>query len=80
MTAYSHLSVQEYQWRLRKATFDDASNLYKRKDILTKIQNLIQHNPSEFLKERPDIVVYNKLKHLDLYDKFCGFAAQRPFQ
>ena len=76
MTAYSHLSVQEYQWRLRKATFDDASNLYKRKDILTKIQNLIQHNPSEFLKERPDIVVYNKLKHLDLYDKFCGFAAQ----
>ena len=76
MTAYSHLSVQEFQLRLHKATFEDASALFKRKVSIIQIENLIKHSPDHFLKERPDIVVYNKLKHLDLYEKFCGYAGQ----
>ena len=76
MTAYSHLGVLEYQVRLRKATVDDAYSLYRDKAHFLKLTNLLNHTPEIFLKNRPDIVVYNKVKHLSLYDKFCGYAGQ----
>ena len=77
MTAYSHLTVLEYQVRLRKATLDDAYQIYRNKSEIIKVTNLLNHTPDIFLSERPDIVVYNKLKHLALYDHFSGYAGQR---
>ena len=77
MTAYSQLlTVLEYQLRLRKATLDDAYSIYRNKSDILKVTNLLNHTPEKFLSDRPDIVMYNKLKHLSLYDQFSGYAGQ----
>lgn len=74
--SFSKLSVQEFHLRLTKAIKDDAHNLYKQKAEITKVENLIEHSPLKFLRERPDIVIYSKLKPLGLYEAFCEYAGQ----
>ena len=59
--SFSELSVQEFHLRLAKAVKDDAQNLYKQKSEIIKVENLIEHSPLQFLRGRPEIVIYSKL-------------------
>lgn len=71
---FSHLSVHDFMSQLRMAMRDDASQLFRNKSEILKVENLLNHCPLTFLRERPEIIVYYKAKPLGLYDKFCNYG------
>ena len=71
---FSHLSVHDFMTQLKQALLDDASQLFRNKSDILKVENLLNHTPESFLRERPVIIVYYKAKPLGLYEKFCNFG------
>ena len=72
MTLFSHLSVQAFQEQLTQAMREDGRLLLHNKRQLIDTNNLVQHTPLQFLKERPVIVVYSVAKSLGLFENFMG--------
>ena len=74
---YSKLTVGEFNRQLEFEMKADAKKLYENQSEITKIENLISHEPETFLKCRPLILIYSILKPLSLFEDFCELSGKK---